>query len=275
MEASMANRIIRGLTFTKKLLLAAAGIASAAGPIVLGIASAPRLRAQSATPLAFEVASVKPYVLPAGVLVISKLYPPAVPFRISGSYVTASRITLTELIRAAYDIKEFQITGEPRRVFPTGDRYDIKAKASGDAALNVEQVRVMFQSLLADRFQLKLHRDSKQLPVYHLVIAKSGSKLKPVPPDAAPSKGQSIDQLVEALSRGLDRPIVDRTGLSGEFEYTMDWGRLTKARLDDPDGFAMGALSSAMQESLGLKLELAKDQVEILVIDHVEKPSEN
>jgi bla regulator protein blaR1 len=271
----MAHRIIHRLSLTKKLLVAAAALAAVAGPLVLGIASAPRLRAQSAAPLAFEVASVKPHVLPAGGIVISKLYPPAVPFRISGSRVTALTRTVTDLIRDAYDVKEFQITGEPRRVFPTGDRYDIEAKAPGDAAPTVEQVRLMFQSLLADRFQLKLHRDSKQLPVYHLVIGKSGSKLKPVPPDAPPSRGQSIDQLVEALSRGLDRPIIDKTGLSGKFESTMDWGKLTKARLDDPVGYAMGALSSAVQENLGLKLEPAKDQIQILVIDHVEKPSEN
>jgi uncharacterized protein (TIGR03435 family) len=197
------------------------------------------------------------------------------------------RRTLTDLIRDAYDVKEFQVTGETRRVFPTGDRYDIEAKALGDAAPAVEQVRLMLQSLLADRFHLKLHRDSKQLPVYHLVIGKSGSKLRPVLPGAPPSKEQllpgsspskeqhPIDQLVEALSRGLDRPIINKTGLSGEFEYTIDWVQLGNARRDDPDGFAMGALSPALEKNLGLKLEPAKDQVEILVIDHVERPSDN
>ena len=73
----------------------------------------------------------------------------------------------------------------------------------------------------------------------------------------------------------MDRPIIDETGLSGEFEYTLDWGELVKAKLEDPDGFAMGALSSALQEKLGLKLESGKDQVEMLVIDHVEQPSDN
>jgi bla regulator protein BlaR1 len=267
----MAHRIIHRPK--KELLVAAAAFAAVAGPIVLGIASAPRLRAQSAAPLAFEVASVKPLVLPG--FFISKLYPPAVPFSISGSHIIARRKTVTDLIRDAYNVKEFQITGEPKRVSPTGDRYDIEAKAPGDAAPTLEQVRLMFQSLLADRFQLNLHRDSKQLPVYQLAIGKSGSKLKPVPPDAASKTQHSIDELVEALSRGLDRPIVDKTGLSGEFEYTLDWVPLGQAQREDPDGFAMGALSSAVQEHLGLKLESAKDQVEMLVIDHVEKPSEN
>ena len=123
---------------------------------------------------------------------------------------------------------------------------------------------------------MKLHRDSKLIPVYHLVIGKSGSKLKPVPPDAPPSKEQySIGQLVEALSLGLDRPIIDKTGLSGQFEDTVDWVQLGQARREDPDGFAMGAWSPALEKSIGLKLESAKDQVEILMIDHVEKPSGN
>jgi uncharacterized protein (TIGR03435 family) len=133
----------------------------------------------------------------------------------------------------------------------------------------------MFQSMLADRFQLKLHRELKQLPVYRLAIGKSGSRLKPVPPDA-PSKTQhSIDELVDALSSGLDRPIIDKAGLSGEFEYTMDWVPLGQAQREDPDGYAMGALSSSLQQNLGLKLESAKEQVEMLVIDHIEKPLEN
>jgi len=249
-----------------------AGVLGVTGLLLL----APHTRGQvTEARVSFEVASVKSYVPRAGEFAISKLYPNPVPFRISGSRVTMPRRTLTDLIRDAYDVKEFQVTGETRRVFPTGDRYDIEAKAPGDAAPTVEQVRLMLQSLLADRFQLKLHRDSKQFPVYHLVIGKSGSKLKPVPPNASPSKAHSIDQLVAALSLGLDRPIIDKTGLSGEFEDTMDWSGLSNARLDDPVGFAMGALSSAVQEHLGLKLESAKDQVEILVIDHVEKPSEN
>ena len=182
---------------------------------------------------------------------------------------------MTDLIRDAYDVKEFQVTGETRRIFPIGDRYDIAAKAPGDTAPTVEQVRLMFQSLLTDRFQLKLHRDSKQFPVYHLVIGRSGSKLKPVPPDAPPSQGHSIDELVEALSRGLDRPIIDKTGLSGKFEDTIDWVQLGQARREDPDGFVMGALSPTLEKSVGLKLESARDQIEILVIDHVKEPSEN
>src|SRR5580693_10251190 len=145
-------------------------------------------RGQTTEPLvSLEVASVKPRIMPAGVkIVISKLYPVA-PFRISGTRVTVSGKAVTDLIRDAYDVKEFQVTGEPRKIFPTGDPYDIEARAPGNDAPTVEQVRLMFQSLLADRFKLKVHRDSKQLSVYHLVIGKSGSKLKPVPPDAPPS----------------------------------------------------------------------------------------
>jgi uncharacterized protein (TIGR03435 family) len=273
----MAHPIIRRLRLTKKLRLAASAFAAVAGPIVLSIASAPRLRAQTAAPLAFEVASIRPSVLRPGTFFVKKLLPTSdVPFRISGNRVITPRRTVTDLILAAYDVKDFQISGAPSWASQTGDRYDIEAKASGDTAPNLDQFRLMFQSLLADRFQLKLHRDSKQLPTYDLVIGKRGSRLKPVPPDAPPSKGQhSLDHLVEALSQFLDRPVIDKTGLSGNFEYAVPLAQLVRAKSEDPNGFAMGAVSSVVEESLGLKLESAKDQVQILVIDRVEKPSEN
>jgi uncharacterized protein (TIGR03435 family) len=273
-EASMAHTLIHELNFTKKLLVAAAAFSAVAGPIILGIAGAPLLRAQSPAPLVFEVASVK-LRIPTGGIFIRKLLHD-VPFRISGSHVSASRRTVTELICDAYDVNEFEISGAPSWASQNGDRYDIEANAIGETAPAMAQVRLMFQSLLADRFQLKLHRDSKQLPGYHLVIGKRGSKLKPVPPDAPPSKRQgSIDQLVSELSRVLNRPVIDKTGLSGVFEYTMDWLRLDQVRRVDPDGLETAELSSLVEESLGLKLESAKDQVTILAIDHVEKPSEN
>ena len=99
----------------------------------------------------------------------------------------------------------------------------------------------MFQSLLADRFQLKLHRDSKQLPAYHLVISKKGSKLKPVPPGTPPSSQQhSFDQLVSQLSYALDRPVLDKTGLSGLFEYNMPWADLARVKRDNPGSSAIG-----------------------------------
>lgn len=270
----MAHTIIRQSSLTKKLLVAASAFAAVA------IASAPRLRAQpAAAPLAFEVASVRPYVLPAGGRFIKKPLPSSdVPFRISGRRVIAARRTVTDLILAAYDLMDFQISGAPSWALQTGDRYDIEAQASGDSAPTVEQFRLMFQSLLADRFQLKLHRDSKQVPAYDLVIGNSPSKLKPIPPDALRPRTfvpRSLDQFAWQLSWFLDLPVIDKTGLSGTFEYTLDWVELFRAQAEDPDGFATGTLSSVMEKNLGLKLKSAKEKVVILVIDHVEKPSEN
>jgi bla regulator protein BlaR1 len=273
------NRGIHRLSLKKKLLVAAAAFAAVAGPMVLGIASAPRLHAQSAAPLAFEVASIRPSILPAGSFFIKKPLPTSdVPFRISGNRVITPRRTVTDLILAAYDVKDFQISGAPSWASQAGDRYDIEAKASGDTAPTVEQFRLMFQSLLADRFRLKLHRDSKQLPAYDLVIGKNGSKLKPIPPDAPLPRSfvpRSPDQIAWQLSWVLDLPVIDKTGLSGTFEYTLDWGELFKAQREDPYGFATGTLSSALENNLGLKLTSAKEKVEILVIDHVERPGEN
>lgn len=251
---------------------------SLAGPLraaaaFAAFACAMMLHAQSAEPLAFEVASIKPSILPAGVFLAAKPYEPTVPFRISGNRIIARASTVTDLILKAYNVKEFQITGESRKLFPAvGDRYDIEARAPGDATPAVEQVRLMFQSLLAERFKLKLHREMKQLPVYQVVIGKGGSKLTPAPLDD--SKAHSVDELVDAISLDVDRPIIDKTGLAGKFEYTLDWTQLGQARREDPDGYASGALSRAL-ERLGLKLEATKDQVEMLIIDHVERPSAN
>jgi len=275
----MANHVVHGLSRSKKSLAASVVFAVLAGFIVVSLADAPRLRAQSSEPLTFEVASIKPSILPAGAFVVKKPVPTSnAPFRILGNRVIAQSRTVTDLILAAYDVKDFQISGAPSWASETGDSYDVEAKASGDVAPSADQFRLMFQSLLADRFQLKLHRDSKQLPAYDLVIGKRGPRLKPIASDAPEPRSfvpHSSDQVAWQLSSVLDRPVFDRTGLSETFEYKMDWGELLKAKAVDPDGFATGALSSALEKNLGLKLESKKEQVGILVIDHVEKPSDN
>jgi uncharacterized protein (TIGR03435 family) len=134
----------------------------------------------------------------------------------------------------------------------------------------------MLQSLLADRFQLKLHRDSKDLSIYNLVLGKSGLKVKPAPPDtpavrpAPPLQRSSIEQLDAMISVGLDRPLIDKTGLAGDLEYPIDWSHLDMTRAAD-----RATDSESVEEQLGLKLESTKAQIEILVIDHAEKPSAN
>jgi bla regulator protein blaR1 len=274
-EAIMTNRIGLKLDFAKKLALAVTGMAALAVPIAIGIINAPRIRAQSARPLAFEVASIKLDPLQGGGFRIGP------PFRISGTNVAMRLITLSELVQTAYDVRDFQIAGAPAWAGDGGDYYSIQARAPGTAVPSADQVRLMLQSLLADRFQLKLHRDSKEMAVYHLIIMKNGPKLKQIPPDTPRTQlpqntwRTPIEQLTGTLSRQLNRPMIDQTGLSGTFEYTMNWGQIDIARHADPDGFAVADLSTAIQEQLGLKLESAKEQIPILIIDHVERPSAN
>jgi uncharacterized protein (TIGR03435 family) len=192
-------------------------------------------------------------------------------------------VTLTDLILAAYNVKDYQVSGAPDWATGRGSNYyDIEGRAPGDAAPSADQVRLMLQSLLADRFQLKLHHGSKELPVYDLVLGKNAPKLKAIPPDAPavrptpPVRRSSIEMLDLLISTGLDRPLIDKTGLAGDFEYTLDLGQLDLDRKADPDGFSVGAfISTAVQEQLGLKLEAAKEQALILVIDHAEKPAAN
>ena len=170
----------------------------------------------------------------------------------------------------------------PAWAAPGGNYYDIEANAPGESAPPPDQIRLMLQVLLAGRFQLKLHRNSKELPVYNLVIGKNGPKLKAIPADSPrvvttpPMWRSSIEQLDSTIARFLDRPLIDKTGLAGAFEYTLNLGQLDLDRAGDPAGFATGVpISTAVQEQLGLKLESTRERVEILVVDHAEKPSEN
>jgi uncharacterized protein (TIGR03435 family) len=142
----------------------------------------------------------------------------------------------------------------------------------------------MLQSLLADRFQLRVHYESRIQPIYELVLAKGGFKLKPLPADherggmsGRPGEmilhGMSIADLARSLSMSNEagRAVVDKTGLTGNYEIDLKWTP------DDQQGTpdAGSTLFTALEEQLGLKLEPAKGPVDTLVIDHVEKPSEN
>jgi uncharacterized protein (TIGR03435 family) len=142
----------------------------------------------------------------------------------------------------------------------------------------------MLQTLLTDRFKLTVHRQTKQLPVYALVVARNGPRLREAPPDEEPSfrrtpghivaKNEPLSALIQAV-RGdffapglLDRPVIDMTGLKGHYDFTLDW-----AQYDTDNG---PSFFTALQEQLGLRLAVQNGAVEILVIDHAEKiPTEN
>jgi uncharacterized protein (TIGR03435 family) len=223
----------------------------------------------------FEVASIKFHPEP-----ITHSADPA----IRGSRVSGTAITLIDLIEDAYGLRRDQISGEPG--WARTSHYDIDAKGPGDSAITRDQLKQMLQSLLAERFQLKVHRETEEVPVYALVTDKNGPKLKAIAPDATggysvqgTAKGMhmvvtrgTMDQLARQLSNTAGRPVIDRTNLPGLYAYTLDWfpsDLVPPPDLDTPSMFA------ALQEQLGLRLEATKGPVEKLVIDHAEKPSEN
>jgi uncharacterized protein (TIGR03435 family) len=207
---------------------------------------------------------------------------------------------LNTLIAAAYNLSPQLISGGPRWI--VDDHYDVLAKTPGDIRPNLEEQMAMLRNLLAARFNLAFHRERKEFSIYALTIAKNGPKLKDstVSPDAAPEgppllafvlspqlvrlpgRYVSMPELASVMQRAaLDRPVVDKTGLSGRYDFDLEFtpdeavfgGMLPRpATLDassKPEFFA------AIQEQLGLKLEATRGSVEALVIDRVERPSAN
>lgn len=229
----------------------------------------------AAGPPSFDVASVK---LHKGVITFSA--DPAV----HGRTVISTASTLRDFIEYAYGVRSDQIAGAPAWAF--SEHYDLEAKAEGEGALSTAQSRQMIQALLADRFQLRIHRENQEVAVYALAVARGAPKFQSAAPDAkggysvrAGDKGLHMEvrrgtmaQLARQLSVTAGRPVMDRTGLSGYYAFTLDWfpaDRTPPPDLDTPDMFA------ALREQLGLRLEPSRAPVEKLVIDHVDKPSEN
>jgi uncharacterized protein (TIGR03435 family) len=196
-------------------------------------------------------------------------------------------VPLQLLLREVYGVEDDQIAGAPSWV--NSEKYDIDAKVNeADVAklqkLNIDQRKLMLQPLLADRFELKFHRGTKDLPLYALVIAKNGPKLQESNPDDPnglkgtqvrlmgrghiKAQGISMAVFIHEMSRQLDRTVVDKTGLTGNYDFTLQW----TPDEGEPSG---PSIFAAIQEQLGLKLESQKDGVEMLFIDHIEKPLEN
>ena len=286
-ERIMARRIGRQLDLGRKLLLAAAGIAAVAGPIMFGVASAPSVRAQSQTTApAFEVASIKP----------NNSDDRRTMFQITpGGRVNCTNISPKTLITMAYGLKPNQLSGGPNWLDSV--KYDIDAKAEGPD--DPEKLKLMMQTLLAARFKLAIHRETKEMPIYELVAGKNGPKLVAAPESGDQHKGQfrlgrgqmnlssaSMPDLADSLSRIVGRNVYDRTGIAGTYEIKLEWtpdeGQFPefKDHGDGKEGSAAApetgpSIFAALQEQLGLKLEAAKGPVEVVVIDHIEKASEN
>lgn len=230
--------------------------------------------------------------------------------------ITVENYGMAALISRAYGVEYYQVIGPDWLTDFRAEKYNIVASIA--PGTTEQQFRVMLQNLLAERFQLKLHKETKELPIYSLSVVKNGPKLKKAEPDPPPdpnapeddrnfrsgplakdpdgfpilsggttmavmgdharmkNKGH-MDFLVRQLAAQLRQPVVDNTGLTGEYEFSLSWvarpAGAISSMAEDPAG---PDLFAALQEQMGLKLEQKKGPVEVLVIDHVEKtPTEN
>jgi bla regulator protein blaR1 len=294
----MTEGITRKLDFSKKLLLCAAGLLAVAAPVVIGLLHATPTGAQSQAQgtvgpaLAFAEVSISPNK--SGGTVPTLGHGPQPGF-------ADKNVTLRTLIRVAYSVQDSQILEGPNWL--NSERYDIAAKLDESAADELQQLsrerriaenKRMLQELLADCFKLALHRETRELPIYALVIANNGPKVaettaaapntaNTTPPIPAgfpivkghgigvgngrlTARGATISFLADILSRqpGVSRTVVDETKLTGNYDFTLEWS---------PDGNAESVLT-AVQDQLGLKLEPKTAPLEVLVIDHAEAPSE-
>ncbi len=216
---------------------------------------------------AFEVASVSPTKATNRTL------------RAQGTYLTATNLTLRDLLAFAHDLQSAEISG-PDWVETEG--YDVTAKANGPATY--AQHRQMLQALLEDHFQLVSHRETQERPVYWLIVEEGGPKLggnkeqqsfeeafagkSPFRPGMSGLyKNANLPQFVERLAPVLGRTVLDKTGIEGRHWFQLEWK-------GDNDSAGRTALLAAVPEQLGLGLEEKTAPVEVLVIDRVEKPSE-
>jgi uncharacterized protein (TIGR03435 family) len=244
----------------------------------------PRPMAADANP-AFEVAAIKP----------TQSREAGGTFRVSpGGLFNATNFPVTVLIQFAYNVPRRQISGGPSWL--ETDKFDIVGKPDAEGAPNMGQLRVMLQKLLADRFQLSIHREKKELSVYALTVARGGPKLTESTgsPNGLPAffgggpKGRTVQNstMAEFASdlQGTvpDRPVVDQTGLGPKrYDFVLKWtpfAPATNAATTPPSGDNLDAppdIFAAIQQQLGLKLESTKAPVGVIVIDHVERPSEN
>ena len=197
-------------------------------------------------------------------------------------------LPLRAMIQIAWSINEgSRVLGTPS--WASDVMYNIDAKVAGEdvetfGTQSVTQRNRMLQALLQDRFKLKAHLDTRELPVYDLVVAKGGSKLKEATADEAAkpmlwlrnrgeidSTSMPLHSLPSMLARELDRPVVDKTGLTGKYDFKLQFTPAMGAAPDSPDP----SIFTAIEEELGLKLVPGKTALDVLVIDSVERPAEN
>jgi uncharacterized protein (TIGR03435 family) len=278
----------------RKALPVAAGIIAVAGPLMVGLVSASRSVAESQSQqhpaaLAFEVASIKVNQSMAHNMSVN---------RTLGGGLEVVNETVRILVGWAYDLRDDQISGGPSWI--DTERYDIIAKAPPGTQISNpstpwivpagDPVRIRLQTLLAERFHLAVHHEAKEETIFALVQDKTGAKLQPWKEGDLPGPSMRLDytkltcrkynmQLFASnvLSRRLGTNVIDRTGLTGEYNIVMTFApdpppSRAGTSLDDSTG---PTFIEALRQQLGLKLEQQKGLVDFMVIDHAEKPDPN
>jgi bla regulator protein blaR1 len=238
----------------------------------------------SAWAQSFEVASIKPSQPASPDRQITGVQTPG------GGRLNTFSTSLRMLITYAYDVKDYQVSGGPG--WTNSETYDIVAKGDGNATR--PQLRLMLQTLLKDRFKLALRHETKDAPIYELVLAKGGSKIHEdttsdrsrvglTGPGKFTAQKSSLAMFTQVLGTLTGRPVVDKTGLASTYTFRLDWtpevgeGGLPGPSRPDvvPPDSNGPSLFTALQDQLGLRLQSAKGPVESLVIEQVEKPTEN
>jgi uncharacterized protein (TIGR03435 family) len=304
-EAIVSRDVSRDLNAVKRLALTTAGIFAVAAPLAIGMARAPQIRAQfGSTFLSFDVVSVKPNTSGDRRTLGIRILP--------GGNVTVTNTTLWDVILSAYWIPDYLVSGAPDWI--KTERFDIEAKVPpniipkglSDRARN-DYVRRMMQTMLAERFKVVVHRETKDMPVYELVVAKNGPKLtkapdrdcsdgkrchtwgpgNPMMQGGFPGTSVDMDDLIDIMQMWLDHPPVNKTNIHGMFDIRIQFNPRPTAQPSggrnapgagepiNADPASLPDLFTALQEQLGLKLEPRKGQVETIVIDHVERPTAN
>jgi len=278
-KSELGNRIgilvRRGGVFSSRI--SAAGLASGA-VVLIGLLTVAALTprfvafAQASPRPAFEVASVKssgpddPY-----------------RFRLSpaGRYLATS-VSLRVLVANAYMVPEMRVLNGPG--WTDSEKFNIEAKVGAELPPwpdSNREISLRLQSLLEDRFRLQIHREARDISVYNLVVSKGGPRLKTAPPDESAgydmaagrirSMAVPLEYLTGILPTLLGRPVIDRTGLAGKFDYVLTF---SPAGTDAADTGGP-SIFTALQEQLGLKLESSRASIDFFVIDHAEKPDAN
>jgi bla regulator protein BlaR1 len=291
----MTEQVGRNLSWTQKLVLCIAGLFSVMMPVAFGLSHVGvgktefQVNPKDVKLPAFEVASIKP----------NKASDDRMMFMMTPDGLSATGTPMGMILRQAFGVEDDRIFGKPGWV--QQDKFDVQAKVEAADAptlkkLTPDQRFSMLLPVLEERLNLKYHHETREMPVYMLVTARGGTKLKPTAPDVPnaaiaqgansgpmrhslllndpghlESRGTNLDLLVHELSQTLGRTVINKTGLTGNYDYTLSW----TPENGPPTDTTGPSLFTAIQEQLGLRLEAEKEPVEVVVIDHIDKPSAN